>query len=185
VARNRILSRSQAVSIVLARVDASLRQDLQSAQPKTTVNTIFALPAGWGEEKRIAWADGQYRKYIRAMDAVAEQNGVLAAHFIQPVPAIAKPLTEAEKRVVGDLGYRERYRRITNDVLALASEGTPIYSLLDLFEHNPHTLYADVIHLRQAPDGESEGYRLMAERMATVLAQTWKLRALRKAAASQ
>ena len=61
-------------------------------------------------------------------------------------------------------------------MLALASHGTPIFSLLDLFEHNTDTLYADVIHLRQAPDGTSAGYALMARRMADVLAQTWHLR---------
>ncbi len=175
-AANRFLSRSEAAYIVLARIDASLRQQLQSAQPKTTINTIFQLPADWDEERRIAWADRQYRKYIRAMDAVAAQNGALVAHFLQPVPAIGKPLTDEEKAVVGDLSYRARYQRIMRDVLSLADEGTPIFSLLDLFEHNPHTLYADVIHLRQSPDGASEGYQLMAERMATVLARTWQLR---------
>ena len=101
---------------------------------------------------------------------------MLFAHFIQPVPALQKPLTEDEKAVVGDLGYRARYERIAHDVLSLANEGTPIFSLLDVFEHNPHTLYGDVIHLRQSPDGTSEGYSLIAERMASVLARTWQLR---------
>ena len=175
-AANRWLSRSQAAYIVLARIDASLRQQLQSAQPKTTINTLFQLPSDWDEERRIAWADRQYRKYIRAMDAIAAQNGTLAAHFLQPVPAIGKTLTEEEKAVVGDLSYRARYQRIISDVLSLADDGTPIFSLLDLFEHNGDTLYADVIHLRQMPDGASEGYRLMAQRMATVLAKAWRLR---------
>jgi len=110
------------------------------------------------------------------MDAVAAQNGVLVAHFIQPVPAIRKPLTDEEKAVVGDLGYGARYERIARDVLSLANEGTPIFSLLDVFEHNPRTLYADVIHLRQSPDGSSEGYALIAERMASAMARTWQLK---------
>ena len=110
------------------------------------------------------------------MDAIAMQNGALVAHFLQPVPAIGKPLTDEEKAVVGDLGYRARYQRIMSDVLGLANDGTPIFSLLDLFDHDTRTLYADVIHLRQGPNGASEGYRLMAERMATILARTWQLR---------
>jgi hypothetical protein len=175
-AANRFLSRSEAAYIILARIDASLRQQLQSAQPNTTINTIFQLPRDWDEERRVAWADRQYRKYIRAMDAIAAQNGALVAHFLQPVPALGKPLTDEEKAVVGDLSYRARYQRIMSDVLAMADEGTPIFSLLDLFEHNTHTLYADVIHLRQSPDGASEGHQLMAERMATVLAGAWHLR---------
>src|SRR5262249_15226673 len=148
----------------------------RDSQPQTTLNTIFSLPPGWDEEHRVAWADLQYRKYIRAMDAIAAQNGVLAAHFIQPVPAIAKPLTADEKAVVGDLSYGPRYQRIANDVVSLAGEGTPIAGLLDLFEHNTQTMYADVIHLRQNPDGTSEGYRLMAERMAGALEGLWHLR---------
>jgi hypothetical protein len=176
-AASRVLSRSQAAYLVLARIDAYVKQQqlTYTERERTNINTMFALPEGWDDEHRLSWATGQYRKYVRAMDAVAAQHHVLAAHFIQPVPAIGKPLTEEEKAVVGDLGYRAKYQRIANDVLALAKEGTPIFSLLDLFDHNPQTLYADVIHLRQEPDGASEGYRLMAERMAGVLARTWQL----------
>jgi hypothetical protein len=173
---NPIVSRSQTAYLLLARLDAYVKRQGQVYSERMNINTMFALPKDWDEEHRVAWAHGQYRKYIRAMDAVAAQNGVLNAHFIQPVPAIAKPLTHEERAVVGDLGYRARYERMTADVLTLASEGTPIFSLLDLFEHNHGTLYADVIHLRQSPDGTSEGYRLMAERMATQLARSWSLR---------
>lgn len=175
---SRILSRSQVAYLVLARIDAYLKQQQQlyTARERTNIHTIFALPKDWDEEHRVAWARGQYRKYIRAMGAVAVQNEVLFAHFIQPVPAIGKPLTEQEKAVVGDLGYRTQYERIAGDVLGLANDGTPIFSLLDLFEHNPHTLYADTIHLHRSADGTSEGYSLMAERMASILARTWHLR---------
>lgn len=110
------------------------------------------------------------------MDAVAVQNAVMVAHFIQPVPAIQKTLTPDEKTVVGDLSYRGLYARITGDVPGLAKGGTPIFSLLDVFKDNRDTLYADVIHLRQAPDGTSTGYALIAQRMADVLARTWHLR---------
>jgi hypothetical protein len=175
---SRVLSRSQAAYLALARLDAYVKsqQVRYTERERTNINTMFALPKEWDQEHRVAWADGQYQKYIRAMDAIADQHGVLAAHFIQPVPAIRKPLTDEEKTVVGDLGYRGLYERITGDVLALANQGTPIFSLLDLFEHTTETVYADVIHLRQAPDGTSAGYALMARRMADVLAQTWHLR---------
>ena len=65
---------------------------------------------------------------------------------------------------------------MTADLLGLASSGTPIFSLLDVFEHNTDTLYDDPIHLRRAADGTSPGYALMAQRMADVLARTWHLR---------
>ena len=177
-ANSRVLSRSQVAYLVLTQLDAYLKeqQSLYTAREKTNMNTMFQLPESWDEERRIVWADGQYRKYIRAMDAVAAQNGVLFAHFIQPVPALGKTLTVEEKAVAGDLGYRSRYERITRDVLSLANTGTPIFSLLDVFEHNTDSLYADVIHLRRAPDGTSAGYALMAQRMADTLARTWHLR---------
>lgn len=182
---SRVLSRSQAAYLVLARIDAYVKQEQQlyTARERTNINTMFALPKEWDEEHRIAWANGQYRKYIRAMGAVARQNDVQFAHFIQPAPAIRKPLTDEEKAVVGDLGYGALYERIASDVLGLAEEGTPIFSLLDLFEHNTSTLYADVIHLRQAADGTSEGYALMAQRMADVLAREWHLRPKQEMAA--
>ena len=180
-AANPVLSRSQAAYLVLARIDAYVKgqADLTSQRERTNINTMFAQPAEWDEEHRLRWASAQYRKYVLAMDAVAEQQHVLAAHFIQPVPAIAKPLTDEEKAVVGDLGYRAKYERIAGDMMALAKTGTPIFSLLDLFERSPQTLYADVIHLRQEQDGTSEGYRMMAERMAAQLARTWRLQSKR------
>jgi hypothetical protein len=175
---SRVLSRSQTAYLVLAQVDAYVKSQPQryTERERTNINTMFALPKEWDFEHRVSWADRQYQKYVRAMDAVAAQNDVLSAHFIQPVPAIRKPLTQEEKTAVGDLGYRSLYERITSDVLSLAKEGIPIFSLLDVFEHSANTLYADAIHLRQAPDGTSEGYALMAQRMAGVLAQTWHLR---------
>jgi hypothetical protein len=136
---------------------------------------MFQLPKDWEDEHRIAWAMAQYRKYIMAMDAVAGQHGVLAAHFLQPVPAISKPLTGEEQSIVGPLDYRAKYQRIVDDAMALRHQGVPIFSLLDLFERHTDTLYADMVHLRQAADGTSEGYRLMAERMAVILGEAWRL----------
>jgi hypothetical protein len=174
---SRLLSRSQTAYLVLARADAYLKrqQEVYTARERTNINTMFALPKEWDEEHRVAWADRQYQKYIRAMDAVAMQHDVLAAHFIQPVPAIGKPLTAEEKTAVGDLSYRRLYERITGDVLSLANAGTPIFSLLDVFKHNTDTLYADVVHLRRSADGTSAGYALIAQRMAEVLARAWSL----------
>jgi hypothetical protein len=50
-----------------------------------------------------------------------------------------------------------------------------VFSLLDLFDRDRRPVYADTIHLRQASDGTSEGYELMAQRMAATLARTWHL----------
>jgi hypothetical protein len=174
---SRVWSRSQVAYLVLARVDAYVKrqQVIYTQRERTNINTMFELPKHWDVEHRIAWGNRQYQKYIRAMDAVATQHDVRVAHFIQPVPAIRKTLTPEEQTLVGDLGYRDLYQRITADMLSLADTGAPIFSLLDIFEHRGETLYADAIHLRVAADGSSPGYALMAERMAAVLARTWHL----------
>ena len=69
------------------------------------------------------------------------------------------------------LATLEETRRIPDRILI-----SVLHSLLDVFEHNTDSLYADVIHLRRAPDGTSAGYALMAQRMADTLARTWHLR---------
>ena len=176
-AANPVLSRSAAAYLAMARIDAYVKdqQSIYYQRERTNINTMFLLPKDWDDEHRVSWATAQYRKYITAMDAVAAQHDVLAAHFLQPVPAIGKALTADEQAVVGSLDYRGRYQRIADDVMSLAARGTPVFSLLDVFDHSPQTLYADVIHLRTAADGSSEGYRLMAERMAQILGRTWRL----------
>jgi len=173
---NPILSRSQAVYLVLARIDQYLRETPAAAVPrKTTVESMFALPGTWSKEQRIGWTDAQYQKYIRAMDAVAAQHHVLTAHFIQPAPAIGKVLTPEERTLAEPLDYAALYQRMTRDLMQLQSDGTPIFSLLDVFNERHDTLYADKVHVHQDEDGTSEGYRLIAERIARQLGETWQL----------
>ena len=178
-AANPLLSRSQAGYIALAALDDYLRRvpTVAPAAQRTTVESIFALPTDWDEPRRRAWALRQYEKYLHAMDAVASQQSVLAAHFIQPVPAIGKTLSDDEQRVAGDLGYAGMYQRMTSDLVATSLPAMPIVSLLDVFASHRETLYADPIHMRQANDGQSAGYELMAERIADTLARVWHLRA--------
>jgi len=172
-----ILSRSQAAYLLVAGLDKFMKSDpLARSGRRTTVKSLFALPPDWRQEKRIEWALGQYRKYIRAMNAVARDQGVLTAHFVQPAPAVGKKLSQEERAVVGDLSYREIYLRMTDDLLQLNKRGIPVFSMLEVFKDEQGTLYADHIHLLRSPSGQSRGYRLMAEFMAEHLAQAWGLR---------
>lgn len=144
-------------------------------QKRTTVDSIFALPTDWDETKRAGWAIDQYKKYILAMDAVARDRGVAVAHFIQPVPALGKSLTAEERAVVGDLGYRDGYEKMSAQLLGLRASGIRVYSLLNVFAAEASTLYNDPIHLQRTPTGDSHGYRLMAARMAALLGEAWRL----------
>jgi hypothetical protein len=108
---------------------------------------------------------------------VARDNGVKSAYFLQPVPAWGKTLTEEEKRAVGDLSYRDLYRRIVTGMMTLSERGLPIYDLGEIFVNEKRSIYADHIHyLYYGADEESRGNRLMAARIGELLADTWGLR---------
>jgi hypothetical protein len=100
---------------------------------------------------------------------------VKSAFFLQPVPAWGKALTADEKRVVGDLSYGEHYRRLVQGILLLRERGTAIHDLGGIFEGEKATVYADDIHYVSNTDGVSPGYRLVAARMAELLAESWGL----------
>jgi hypothetical protein len=182
-----LLSRSNLMYLALDSArQAALKYQVRADRSRTNVDSLFALdPEGdWDRERRFHWHMEQYQKFIREMKAIADEFGVRSAFFIQPVPAIGKPLSEAERRVVGDLDYAERYRRMADGLLELRERGIAVFSLLDVFAGHGGTLYSDTIHLERAPDGSSEGYRLLAEAMAPQLAQAWGLKPREGAAPS-
>jgi hypothetical protein len=177
-ARNAILSRSHAVySIIAATEDFLAKRADSRPKPRTTVETLFSLPPEWSSEQRKTWAMGQYQKYIRAMSAVARDYDVREAHFIQPAPAIGKRLTDPERAVVGDLGYRAVYQEMTDSLLTLNARGVHVGSLLRIFESEQRSLYADPIHLQRSADGTSFGYEVMAQRIAMEISALWGLTA--------
>jgi hypothetical protein len=146
-----------------------------SGTPNTFIQSIFALPHGWTADRQREFNTNQYRKYIRATAAVAKSNGAKVAFFLQPVPALNKRLTDAEKAVVGKLDYGELYRDTAEAVLELRKEEVPIFSLLDAFFGVPDTIYGDEIHfVSDESTGESLGNRLVAKAIAKRLAELWQ-----------
>jgi hypothetical protein len=174
--RNPILSRSQAVYIGFRSIRSALKRMDRAQRKKTTIAGIFELDDQWDPEKRRAWQIGQYKKYLRITKRIADEFGLLSAFFIQPVPAISKALTEEEKRIVGDLGYRDLYASMVDELVSLNDQGIPVVSLLDVFADHEGTLYEDPIHLAsEGPTGEGRGYRIMADRIADHLEALWGL----------
>jgi hypothetical protein len=176
-ANNAILSRSQAAYIALELIDGYLRRPPKMVQRKTTVESMFALPQDWTPEHRVAWAENQYAKYFRSIDLLAAEQHVLSAHFIQPVPVIDKVLTDSERMRVGtDVGYAGMYQHMTNSLLALSSQGSQVFSLLDVYKDVREPIYADHIHAIRESGNRSLGYKIMAQRIAETLARAWHLR---------
>ncbi|MCA0250562.1 MAG: hypothetical protein LCH93_28440 [Proteobacteria bacterium] len=178
LALNPILGRSHAAYMVVRGIEQAAKgKDIFKSSKKTTLNSIFHMPNDIRTNipKAFEVQLGLFQKYWRATDAVARDNNVKSAFFLQPAPAIDKVLTEEEKRVVGDLGYRDLYARMTAGMMTLRERGLPIYNLADVFADQKGTIYADHIHVVRAPDGESLGNRLLAARIGELLAETWGL----------
>ncbi|MPZ35493.1 MAG: hypothetical protein GEV13_31780 [Rhodospirillales bacterium] len=89
----------------------ALPKDIHPGQSRTPLDVQFGL----------------YQKYFR--EAVARDNGVKSAFFMQPVSAWGKTLTEEEKRVVGDQSYRALYHRTVEGMMTLSERSPPIYAM--------------------------------------------------------
>jgi hypothetical protein len=110
----------------------------------------------------------------RIIDAVAKTEGARAAFFIQPAPTIGKELTDEEKTVVGSLSYGPLYARLTGALLETRTDGSQVFSLLDVFRDRRDTVYGDPIHFARDPKTmDSIGNRIVASAMAKQLAATW------------
>ncbi len=179
LASNPVLRHSHAAYMVVRRIESVARgKGTQNPNKRTTLRSFFALPADAraDPEKLFAVQLGLYQKYVRGIEAIARDNGVKSAYFLQPVPAWGKTLSEEEKRNAGDLGYRDTYRRMVAGMMSLRERGLAVHDLGDLLQDETGTIYEDFIHFAREPDGRSPGYRLMAARMARSLAEAWGLR---------
>lgn len=176
-----VLGHSHAVYMIVRGIETMAKGQgiFRPTNKKTTAASLFALPEEIIKDKELHFETqlGLYQKYMRGIEAVARDNDVKTAYFIQPVPAWGKTLTEEEKRVVGDLSYGDLYRRMVAGLLTLRARGLAVHDLGDMLQNEAGTIYEDHIHFAFTPEFDSKGYRLMAARMADVLGETWQLKA--------
>jgi hypothetical protein len=177
-----VLGHSHAAYMIVRGIEAAAKgRDVVKGDKgkKTTLNSIFALPAdikGNGE-KVFQTQMMLYQKYTRAIEAVAKDNNVRTAYFLQPVPSWGKVLTPEETRAIGGRTADPAiYRRVIEGMLTLRDRGLAIYDLGDLLKDVPETIYDDDIHFIRDAKGDSKGYRIMAKRVADDLARTWNLK---------
>lgn len=178
LALNPVLGNSHAAYLVIRGIEAAAKgKDIIKSSKRTTLNGIFRMPDDIRKDYDRAFAVqlGLYQKYARGIEAVARDNNVRTAYFLQPAPAYGKTLTDEEKRAAGDLAYADMYRRVVDGMLTLRTHGLGIFDLGDLLVGEKETIYADHIHFYRSSDGESRGYRLMATRVGEILADTWGL----------
>jgi hypothetical protein len=173
-----VLGHSHAAYMVVRGIEQAAKgQDIFKSTKKTTLNSIFRMPEDIRRDTERAFNVqlGLYQKYLRATEVLARDYDLKSAYFLQPVPAWGKELTEDEKSIVGDLSYRDLYRKIVAGMLTLRDRGMAIYDLGDIYADQKGTIYADHIHPLRDKQGESLGYRLMAARVAAQLGETWGL----------
>jgi len=180
-----VLGHSHAAYMIIRGIEAVAKsKDNFTSKKKTTLTSLFSLPAevSADPEKVFQTQLGLYQKYERAIEAVARDNGVKTAYFLQPVPGYDKPLTDEERRNAGDLSYVPSYRRIVEGMLTLRDRGMAVFDLGDIYKDETGKIYADDVHCVRANEmlgdrrADSRGYTIMAERVADDLAQAWGLK---------
>jgi hypothetical protein len=174
-----LMGRSHAAYMIIRGIEsvAKSKDVFKSTTKKTTLSSLFRLPddiRGNGEKVFVTQL-GLYQKYVRAMEAVAKDNGVRTAYFFQPVPAWGKELTPDERREAGEIDYAPLYRRMVEGMLTLRERGFKMYDLGDMLKDEKERIYADDVHFIRIIGGDSKGYRLMAARMGRDLAEAWGL----------
>lgn len=169
-------------SSYLCLVSQRLRQAVQDSfdpgNDRSYLMRIFEMPK-LGRAKRWEYAVRRYCDYQRFLHGACRQVGIRSAHFLQPIPGIGKPLSDAERGYgipLGD-GVVGLYRMMEQAIVAMArDEGMPSASLAAVFEGRSDTIYADWPHcIVDRATGASEGYRVMAEAMAGDLGRLWSL----------
>ena len=182
LSQNPILGHSHAAYMIIRGIEAVAKsKDAFKSTKKTTLVGLFSMPEEIRKSPDLEFAVqlALYQKYERGIDAIAKDNGVKSAYFLQPIPRYGKVLTESEKeRIGGGMANGEVYRRLVAGMMTLRDKGLPIYDLGDLLKDEKDTFYSDYIHfVRDRKTGVSPGYRLMAARMGQLLAETWGLKA--------
>lgn len=160
---------------------STLRKQMAQSLPslgESILAHFFAYPKDFTAEDKYHEGMKGYAKYTEFISVSAHSSGLLASHFIQPVPALNKNLAPEEKAIVGALDYADLYLRMNRDFLELKKRGLQVHSLIDVFKNTNEAVYSDHIHCKvNRETGESLGYRLIAEQMVREIAKDWKLQA--------
>lgn len=176
-----ILGHSHAVYMVVRAIESAAKGRSvigANKSKKTTLGSLFALPDGirGNGEKVFDLQLALYQKYARGIEAVARDNNVKTAYFIQPIPRWGKTLTAEENQFTADSPDPAIYRRMTDGMLTLRNGGLAVFDLGGMLKDVSGTIYADYIHFRRSVTGESPGYQMMATQIANDVAKIWDLK---------
>ena len=148
-----------------------------SQERREIIDRHFKFPPEFTKEQRDDWSRNEFIKYQRLMFAMAKELKIKYVHFLQPIPAIDKPLTEEESSYADAIFPAALYKSVfMSAVSELQKNGYPSVSLVDVFKGNKETLYGDFVHCKIVNGTESPCYAIMSKRITEELAKLWKLK---------
>lgn len=134
----------------------------------------FILPASWTEEEVIESNIQRYVRYTGNLHAIARNYDLLSLHVVQPITAVAKPLSEIEK-TFAPLTNWDLYRRLESAAMK-NPKNTAKLSLVEIFKDTSETVYSDQVHpLVTDANQNDNGYTAMTNKIAEAAAQIWNL----------
>ncbi len=173
---NSILGDSFLFLSAYRRVTAMVFSPANEAAQKHAISRYFDLPKSWNKNKIKSWNKNKYESYLKLLRAQANAFSIPYIHFVQPIPGIAKKLTNEEKAITVLVDANFYKETIIDASTSAKRAGVFSYSLQDVFAKEENRIFADDIHCI-IDNGESYGYRLMTEEMVKKIAATWKLQA--------
>lgn len=165
-----LMQKSHAVHFFTDRLRNKLREIYQhSRRDEIGLHNLASSAVELSRAETFRYNLERYKHTLRQTDAIAKRFKIRTLHFLQPVPAEKRSLTEREVGLVGDLGYRNDYQVQTDQLMLLKKEGVNIISLHDLFKDTSTDIFDDRIHLN------SSGREAVIQRIVSDIGRSWKL----------
>lgn len=155
--------------IVIHELDAFYK----SPEYDKLYRNFFSLPESWTDEDVIESNIQRYVRYSGNLWAIAQNYNLHSLHVIQPIAAVAKPLSAQEKEFL-PLPNSEFYRRLEFAVLS-NKKNAPVLSLIELYRNHEETIYLDPVH-PAIKDEINNGYLMMTNVIAIQAARAWGLK---------
>lgn len=113
-----------------------------------------------------------YAGYLASMGQLAKGRAQQLLVFFQPVPALYKPLTDADRNAAQDLSYAQDYQDLVTGVANHSDHKVKVIPILDTFKDYQGDLYIDLIHFRD----DSRGNEWLARRIVAEMAKNTDLK---------
>lgn len=166
------LQKSHTIYFFTDRLRNKLRDIHQhSRRDETGLHSLASSSDELSRAETFRYNLERYKHTLRQTNAIARRFRIRTLHFLQPVPAEKRNLTDREVGLVGDLSYRKDYQVQTDELMELAKEEINVVSLHDLFKDTSEDIFNDRIHLNPT------GREAVTQKIVNDIGRRWKLEA--------